>query len=29
MGTNPSNPDTDGDRVADGLDAYPLDPRRH
>ena len=26
LGTNPLRPDTDGDRVADGQDAAPLDP---
>jgi serine protease len=26
LGTNPSNPDTDGDGVADGVDPHPLTP---
>jgi len=28
IGTSPFNPDTDGDGVVDGQDAYPLDPTR-
>lgn len=28
MGTDPFNPDTDGDTVNDGTDAFPLDPTR-
>ncbi|OGY41132.1 MAG: hypothetical protein A2Y67_00835 [Candidatus Buchananbacteria bacterium RBG_13_39_9] len=28
LGTNPKNPDTDGDGVIDGQDVYPLDPNR-
>jgi hypothetical protein len=27
-GTDPNNPDTDGDGVLDGADAFPLDPER-
>ena len=26
-GTDPNNPDTDGDGVKDGVDAFPLDPK--
>ncbi|MBW7935569.1 MAG: thrombospondin type 3 repeat-containing protein, partial [Gemmatimonadaceae bacterium] len=28
LGTDPLNPDTDGDHVPDNLDAFPLDPTR-
>lgn len=28
IGTSPTNPDTDGDGVNDGTDAFPLDPTR-
>ena len=27
-GTDPLNPDTDGDGVPDGVDVFPLDPTR-
>ena len=27
IGTDPANPDTDGDGVIDGLDSNPLEPR--
>jgi len=28
IGTDPNNPDTDGDGILDGADDFPLDPNR-